>query len=319
MREAAFIRKNRTKWQDIEEMLNKHNTADPDQLAHYFIELNDDLSYAQTWFPQSSNTQYLNQLAARTHHNIYKNKNESKSRLVSFWKYELPELYYKHRKQILISFLIFSLSMGIGALSAAHDDTFVRLIMGDAYVNKTLENIEKGDPMAIYKSQPGSLMFLGITTNNIRVSFYAFAAGVLFSFGTGMILFQNGVMLGAFQYFFYQKGLLATSALTIWIHGTLEISAIIIAGAAGLTMGNSILFPGTLPRMASFKKGARSGIKMVTGLVPVFIAAGFLESYITRQTDWPDLIKIMIIGTSAAFILWYFIIFPSKIAKGTTQ
>src|SRR3546814_13017991 len=84
-------------------------------------------------------------------------------------------------------------------------------------------------------------------------------------------------MLGAFQFFFYQKGLLLTSVLSIWIHGTLEISAIIIAGSAGLVMGNSLLFPGTWSRLESFRRGARRGLKIVIGLVPVFITAALLE------------------------------------------
>src|SRR3546814_12119350 len=110
-------------------------------------------------------------------------------------------------------------------------------------------------------------MFLYIAFNNIKVSFLAFVAGVLFSFGTVWVLFQNGVMLGAFQFFFYQKGLLLTSVLSIWIHGTLEISAIIIAGSAGLVMGNSLLFPGTWSRLESFRRGARRGLRSEEGRV----------------------------------------------------
>jgi uncharacterized membrane protein SpoIIM required for sporulation len=125
-------------------------------------------------------------------------------------------------------------------------------------------------------------------------------------------------MLGAFQYFFYQKGLLLTSFLTIWIHGTLEISAIIIAGAGGLVMGNSILFPGTYPRLTSFKNGAKKGIKVIVGLIPVFIVAGFLESFITRLTEMHWIIKVLIISSSAAFIIYYFIIYPIKIHKRAT-
>jgi uncharacterized membrane protein SpoIIM required for sporulation len=156
-------------------------------------------------------------------------------------------------------------------------------------------------------------MFLAITWNNIKVSFYAFILGIFLSFGTGYILFSNGLMLGSFQYFFYSKGLLLTSVLTIWIHGTLEISAIVIAGCAGLVMGNSILFPGTYSRLESFKKGARQGLKITVGLIPIFIMAGFLESYVTRLTEMPVWIKASIIGISAFFIIYYFILYPIKL------
>ena len=312
MREAAFVKQNERRWESFESMLRQPHQTNPDRLADYFVQLTDDLAYAQTHYPRSNTTVYLNNLAAKVHQAIYRNKKEDRSRILTFWKDELPRLYYEARRPLLYAFLIFTLSGLVGALSAAHDDTFVRLILGDAYVNMTLSNIERGDPMAVYKGMHQSDMFFAITFNNIRVSFMAFAMGLLLSVGSGLIMFYNGVMLGAFQYFFYQKGLLLTSFLTIWIHGTLEISAIVLAGAAGLVMGNSILFPGTYPRMESFRRGARRGLKMVIGLVPVFVAAGFLESFVTRLTEWPAFVKLIIIGLSAFFIIYYFVIYPTQ-------
>ena len=208
----------------------------------------------------------------------------------------------------------------MGAVSVAHDDSFVRLILGDSYVNMTLENINNDDPMAVYKGAEESSMFLRITLNNIRVSFYAFVLGVLVPLGTPFILINNGIMLGSFQYFFFQKGLFLTSFLTIWIHGTLEISAIVIAGGAGIVMGNSILFPGTFTRLESFKQGARKGMKLVVGLIPIFITAGFLESYATRHTEYPIFIKSGIILISAAIIIYYFFIYPEIVYnRGRTE
>ncbi|HEY8401345.1 MAG TPA: stage II sporulation protein M [Cytophagaceae bacterium] len=315
MRETAFIRLNEEKWKGYEKILQFPKKSSPDELAELLIVLTDDLAYARTNYPQSVTTKYINSLALKVHQAIYKNKKEEKGRIARFWMYELPLLFRSHHKKLLYSFLIFAVSVMIGALSAAYDDTFVRLIMGDAYVNMTLDNIEKGDPMAVYKDENKTAMFLGITYNNIKVSFFTFIFGVFFSFGTGYILFQNGVMLGAFQYFFYKKSLFLTSVLTIWIHGTLEISAIIIAGCAGMVMGNSILFPGTYTRLESFKHGAKQGIKIVIGLIPVFIMAGFLEGFVTRLTDMHWLLKVGIIGFSAFFIIYYFIIYPIKLNK----
>ncbi|GAB3818017.1 hypothetical protein GCM10028895_14750 [Pontibacter rugosus] len=122
-------------------------------------------------------------------------------------------------------------------------------------------------------------------------------------------------MLGAFQYFFYKQGLLLTSVLTIWIHGTLEISAIVIAGCAGLVMGNSLLFPKTHTRLHAFRQGARQGLKIVIGLVPIFITAGFLEGFVTRHTQMPLALSLFIILLSAAFILYYFILYPRLLHK----
>lgn len=311
MREAAFIRKNKLKWKSFE----TQQASSPDELAERFIELTDDLAYARTFYPESDTTAYLNTLTGRSHQAIYKNKKEKQNRFVAFWKYELPYLFRQHHRTFFYSFLIFAIACGIGALSAALDDTFVRLILGDSYVNMTLENIRNGDPMAVYKGQGEAEMFLFITYNNIKVSFLAFVLGVFFSVGTFWVLFQNGVMLGAFQYFFYKQGLLLTSVLTIWIHGTLEISAIVIAGCAGFVMGNSLLFPKTYSRLHSFKQGARQGLKIVVGLVPVFITAGFLEGFVTRHTEMPIALSLFIILSSAAFIVYYFIIYPRSLHK----
>ena len=313
MREVTFLQKNADKWKEIEVILSSKDKVDPDKLADLFVELTDDLSYARTFYPGSKTTQYLNSLTAKIHQSIYKSKKERKERFIQFWKYEVPLLFYKHKMKIIISFTIFILSMSIGIVSSAGDSGFVRLIMGDSYVNMTLENIDKGDPLAVYKQMNGVDMFLGITFNNIRVSFIAFIFGLFFSFGTAWILMSNGIMLGAFQYFFHIHGLLIDSILVIWIHGTLEISSIIIAGAAGLVLGNSILFPGTYSRRQSFRIGAKEGLKMVVSLVPIFITAGFLESFVTRHTGMPIYLSLTIILGSLAFVVWYFFIYPVKI------
>jgi len=313
VKEITFLKQNADKWQQFENLISTKGNSDPDLMADLFIQLTDDLSYSKTHYPKAKTTQYLNSLAARVHQEIYKNKKEKKSRIITFGKYELPFIFKNSHKQLLYAFLIFSIAVLIGAVSSAYDDSFVRLIMGDSYVNMTLENIDKGDPMAVYKKMNEVDMFLGITVNNIYVSFLCFAFGIFFSLGTGYLLFTNGIMLGAFQYFFYAKGLLLESVLVIWIHGTLEISAIIIAGCAGLTLGNSFLFPGTFSRAASFVRGAKQGVKIAVGLVPIFIAAGFLESFVTRHTQMPMWLSLTIILGSLTFIIWYFIIYPIRL------
>ncbi|MBC5994546.1 stage II sporulation protein M [Pontibacter cellulosilyticus] len=306
MREAVFIRKNKLKWKSYESQAG----TSPDALADRFIELTDDLAYARTFYPESETTGYLNSLAGKTHQAIYRNKKVKQNRFYTFWKYELPYLMRQHHRQLFYAFVVFAVAFGLGALSAALDDTFVRLILGDSYVNQTLQNIRNGDPMAVYKSQGEAEMFLMITINNVKVSFMAFALGVFFSLGTFWVLFSNGIMVGAFQFFFYKQGLLLTSVLTIWIHGTLEISAIVLAGTAGFVMGNSLLFPKTYSRLHSFKQGARRGLKIVVGLVPIFITAGFLEGFVTRHTEMPMTLSLFIILSSAAFIIYYFILYP---------
>lgn len=314
MQEANFLKKNAQKWQEFEYSLSRERLP-ADELYYIFTVLTDDLAFARSNFPKSRTSTYLNGLATKAHQRIYKNKREKSGRFVNFWLYELPLLFYESRRAMQLSLLIFLVAVGIGVISAANDETFVRLILGDYYVNMTIENIRSNDPMAVYKSRSEIQMFLGITLNNIRVAFTAFGLGILASFGTAYILLINGIMLGAFQYFFFEYDLLFTSALTIWIHGTLEIAAIVVSGGAGITMGNALLFPGTYPRLYALKQGAFRGTKIVIGLVPVFIIAGFLESFITRLTDAPILFKLLIILGSAAALIYYFGIYPYRLLK----
>lgn len=232
-----------------------------------------------------------------------------------FFLLSLPLEMYRSQKQLLTAFLFFSIAILIGVVSSHIDPEFSRVILGDGYVDMTIDNINEGDPMAVYKQQQETSMFMGITQHNIRVAFFTFILGVLFSVGTAFFLTFNGIMLGAFQHFFYLKGLFLTSFLTIWIHGALEISAIIIAGCAGMVMGNGLLFPKTLTRQQSFQINARRGMKILLGTVPIFIVAGFLEGFVTRLTDMPDILKWAIILFSFAFIVGYFVIYPIIVAK----
>ena len=315
MREAAFVKQNKDKWLRFESVLSNNAQLNPDELSDLYIEITDHLSYAQTFYNGSNTEFYLNQIASKAHLKIYKTKKEPKNRIISFYKTEFPTLIYHHHRELLIAFLVFTLFVIIGVFSAANEGDFVRAILSDGYVNITLENIEKEDPMAVYKKQGEFNMFLGITLNNIKVALFAFALGILMGLGSLYIMMKNGIMLGSFQYFFYDQGLLWESARTIWIHGTIEISVIIVAGCAGLVLGNGMLFPGTYTRLESFKRGVKNGLKILTSTIPFFVIAGFLEGFVTRHTEMPDWLAILIIGASLFLILFYYVIYPRRLHK----
>lgn len=319
MKEVTFIRQNIEKWRDMELIVEGDINATPDRQADTYIDLTTDLAFAQTHYPNSRITLYLNDLASALHNKIYRNKRENVSRLLTFWTQEIPQTIYEARHALLTSFVIFAVSVLIGMVSQLGDDSFARLILGDQYVDMTLQNIEKGAPMAVYDSGGQTEMFLGITFNNVKVSFLVFVYGVLTSLGTGFLLFQNGVMLGSFQTFFFQQGLGFESMLAIWLHGTLEIWAIIVAGAAGITLGNGWLMPGTYGRMTSFMQAARRGLKIIVGTVPVFITAAFIEGFATRHTEWGTWPRLAIIVASALFILYYYFYLPMRAGKEMTN
>ena len=290
-------------------------TSNPDELANRFIQITDDLAYAKTFYPKSKTTEYLNGLAATLHQSIYKNKTEKGNRFITFWKYELPLLFKEYQKQLLYSFIFFAVFTAMGVFSAKYDDSFLRLILGDRYVDMTNANIAKGDPFGVYKDEGEFTMFVGIASNNIYVALINFVAGIVFSVGSVLLLFQNSLMLGAFEGFFFSKGLGMQSILVIFIHGTLEMSSFVIASAAGLVLGNSLLFPKTYTRIVSLKKGAKDGMKLVIGIVPVLLVAAFFESFVTRHTGMPVWLSISILASSLTFVIWYVIIYPNLLYK----
>ena len=309
MRETGFIEQNKEKWAKFEKVL-EHHQRDPEELSELFIQVTDDLSYSRTFYPNRSVRVYLNNLAQKVFTKIYRNQRGKTSRFVHFWVEELPRINYECRRVHLISFLVFALSMAIGALSTLYDPEVPSVILGEWYVNMTERNIADEDPMRVYKEAKELDMFFSITYHNLRVAFQTFVYGAFFALGTLYFLVFNGVMVGAFQTFFYQKGVFLDSFLTIWVHGTLEISAIIIAGTAGLVMGSGLLFPGTYNRLQSFMISAKKGLKIMLGIAPVFVLAGFIEGFLTRYTDAPIYLRLGIIISSLLVILAYYWWYP---------
>lgn len=309
MRETKFIEQNQEKWAEYEEML-RQNRKDPDKLNDLFVQITDDLSYARTFYPNRSVRVYLNGLAQQILHSVYRGRRFPMSRLWRFWADEMPQVMWEARRTLWLSFAIFAFAVLLGVVSSMIEPDFARIILGDGYVDMTIENIEKGDPMAVYKQREAFGMSLGIALNNLWVALLTAILGVLASLGTVFLLLTNGIMLGSFQWFFVERGLFWDSFLTIWIHGTLEISAIIIAGAAGLTAGSGLLFPGTYRRLQAFQISARRGMKIFIGLVPVFALAAFFEGFLTRFTQTPDVVRGAFILASLAFVLWYFVWLP---------
>ncbi len=310
MTEREFIKQNKEKWEALESQLQGIQ-KDPDVLVDLFVKVSGDLSYARTFFPNRSVRLYLNGLTQKVFDQIGKRKKRiGFFGIKYFFRHTLPQGVIKSKNAFFLSLGVFVIAVAIGVISTAHDPDFPVLILGHDYVKMTNENINNGDPMAVYKDDGMVDMFLGITINNIRVSMLAFVLGLLGTLGTIILLLHNGIMLGTFQYFFYQKGLFATSFFTIWIHGTIEISSIIIAGAAGIVLGNSILFPKTHGRWVSLQKGAYRSLRILLGTVPLFIVAGLLESFVTRHTQWPMWIKAGIIVVSLLLILYMWVIYP---------
>ena len=318
MREKEFIDKNKEEWRSFEQEFEKQH-KDPQKLSELYIKIINDLSYALTHYRNRTVRYYLNSVSRDLYLRVNKYRLPAKDFTKTFWTEELPSILYFSRKELLVSLLVFLIAVIAGMFSTHQDPDFARAILGDSYVNMTLENIEKGDPMAVYKDEDAFGMFLQITLNNIYVSVLVFVTGLFAGVGTVGMLISNGVMLGSFQYFFFNEGIGGEAALTIWQHGTIEISSIVIAGGAGLLIGRSFIFPGTYTRSQALKDNALKALKIITGLIPMFVLAGFIESYVTRQTELAPAVRIAVIVLSAILILGYYAVLPFLIPAATRE
>lgn len=309
MQETEFIRQNKDKWHELETVL-RSPSKDPDRLTNLFIESTDDLSYSRTYYPNRSVRVYLNDLAQQVFQTIYKNKRREKKRFSAFWLNELPDAMWYARRQLLWSFVIFLTGIASGILSSVANPEFASVVLSAGYVAQTEENIASNDPMAVYKSMQPFQMFLYIAWNNIQVTMLVFILGILFGIGTIYQLFFEGIRLGAFMYFFYERDLFSDAFFAVMLHGTLELSMVVLAGTAGLVIGKGLMFPGTYSRLQSLMLAARHAFRIFIAVALVLVLAAFIESFATRHTEMPNVLRGTIIGLSFLFVLSYFVIYP---------
>ena len=311
MREALFIKKNKDRWVKNQQM----PPDDPDEMAKEFTQLVDDLAYAKTFYPSGKVTKYINTEASKIYLSIYKNRKEESNRIATFWKKDLPLVIRKHHGVILFTFVIFLIFFVIGYFTSKQDEELVRNMFGDNYVDETVRNIEKGNPFGIYEGGNPFSMWLYIMVNNIRVMLLGYTSGLFCGVPTTIILANNAGMVGVFDQLFAAQGLGINFWIVVFVHGTLEITALIIGAAAGIILGKSFLFPGTIRRWDAFKNGAKDSIKIIVGLLPVLALAAFFESFITRLYNDISVFTTLVFALSVLFVIWYFILYPIRVQK----
>ncbi len=318
MREVYFIKQNKEKWLGIEQVIQGKIKKNPDDLSSLYINLVNDLSFAQTYYPKSNTTVYLNHLSSQIFQKIYKTKRVEENRFLYFFTTEVPLLVYRYRRYLGYAFLFFILFTMIGVLSAIYEKDFLAVTIpdGEAYVNETIENIKSGNAVGVYQSGSTWGSTIGIIFNNIGVGAKLYIYGIFGGVGTLWALLSNSVMLGAFQYFFYDYGALGDSARGIWLHGVFEIFSMVVEAMCGLILGASILFPRTLSRFNSFKNGFKDSFKIFLSTVPFTVCAGIIEGYVTRHAlKMPLFLNLIIIFGCLFIIGFYYFVYPSVVNK----
>jgi RND family efflux transporter MFP subunit len=307
----TFIRKKKPLWDELEQVLRRKTRGrhalkreDLEKLGRDYRAVTSDLAYARARYPEDQVTGYLNQLVARTHAHVYRRKRNDLGRIYRFYLYGFPRLFRATGTYTLVSFLVVALFGYMGYAACSLEPELIRTLLSDGYVDMTERNIMEGTPLAVYGSGPSPILSSFVMSNNILVTFNAFALGILFGAGTLYVLAANGLMLGAFFQLFHLHGMLPRALSTVMIHGTIELTCVIIAGGAGLHFGKALLFPGSYLRREALQLYGARAIKLVLGVVPLLVIAGVLEGFVTPQEP-PTAVRLVIIGVSLLLLAVY--------------
>ena len=236
-----------------------------------------DLSAVRSDRASGTLEEYLNGLLSRAHNRIYSGR---KAGFGSVWRFlarDYPRIFRRLFPYVATSFLIFLAGAVLGTLLTLSRPEFMRVMLGPAML-ATIEHHQMWTHSIVsMKPQASS----AILTNNIGVSFMAFAGGILAGIGTLFLMFQNGLQMGVISTACSQAHMALDLFSFVAAHGALELPSIFIAGGAGLRLATALLFPGMLSRRDSLANGAGEAIRLLAGVVPLLIVAGILEAFLS--------------------------------------
>jgi uncharacterized membrane protein SpoIIM required for sporulation len=248
---------------------------------------------------------YLEQLCTRAYFQIYGAPLTARRQLARFFISGWPRAIASLWRETVIATILMVLGGVVGYLLVTNDPSWYYSIVppelaqgrdpsaSAATLREVLYSGDDSDPLTTFATY--------LFTHNSQVALFAFALGFAFAVPTALLLVYNGLMLGAFAAIYVQKGLGLALGGWLVIHGSTELFAITLAGAAGFRIGLAVAFPGRSGRLDSAVAAGRTGGTAMAGVVLMLLVAGLLEG-IGRQTiqlDW----QRYAVGT-AVFVLW---------------
>ena len=236
-----------------------------------------DLSAVRSDRASGTLEEYLNQLLSRAHNRIYSGRKAGIGSVVRFMAREYPRVFRRLFPYVLTSFLIFLTGAALGTLLTLSRPEFMRLLIGPAMVETINRHEMWTHSLLSVKPQAST----AILTNNISVSFMAFAGGIAGGIGTIYLMFFNGLQMGVISTACARAHMALDLFSFVSAHGALELPSIFIAGGAGLRLGAGLLFPGMLARKDSLARAARDAIRLLAGVVPLLFIAGMLEAFLS--------------------------------------
>jgi uncharacterized membrane protein SpoIIM required for sporulation len=251
-----------------------------------------DLATARQVLPGSSTTAALETLYASFHALIHRPARNSWASVLHKLRVEIPQTMHELRPALQWLALLFVMSAAAGWWLIDSHPTLISLVASDAMIDR----VEAGGLWTdgILNVAPASVLSAKIFTNNIVVSLFAFCSGVFYGLGTFYAIANNGVMLGALFAFTRQHGVDDRLLSFVFAHGVVEISMILVAGAAGTALGEALMRPQNDGRAASLQRClARVGPVLVLACV-VLIGCGLIEGFVSPNETYPAVSRAVI-------------------------
>lgn len=312
-----FIEARRPDWRRLELLLERADRTGfqlrPDEareLGRLYRRASADLCLAQARTANAALLRYLNDLVARAYSLIYSGRKFRLRGAWDFFVHGFPALVRARSRAVALSAALMLAGALFGFIAATLDEDARHFLLPEQFrdVAEAIEAAPKKHQGGAIPAGDASVMSSAIMTNNIRVCFFAFALGVTMGLGTGVILFYNGLMIGVLAAYFHQAG--ADLAIAFWAlilpHGVIELTAIFIAGAAGLLLGAALLAPGDLTRRQALRRRGAEAVRLAVGTVPLLVLAGLVEGFVTPQGFLPAGAKIVFAGMTAVGLVAYF-------------
>ncbi len=250
----------------------------------------------------------VNHLLARAHHIIYSSRRSSWRNFFLFLRDGYPRVFRRQIGSVFASLILLLLGTVLATAFSLANPHFAAPILGPRVMNSIARHEMWTHSIVSVAPQAAS----GIMTHNITVSMLAFAGGLAFGTISVYLMFLNGLMLGAVAVACQRAGM----AIPLWSfvvpHGSLELPAIVIAGAAGMHLGRGMLFPGIYRWKDSVAKAGAEAVQLVSGTIPMLFVAGCLEGFFSPSSA-PVALKFSV--GAALFVLlnvWLFRPLPNE-------
>ena len=310
-----YLTTHRPEWDRLRSLTSRVNgssskltRSELDEFVALHHRVSAQLSFVRGFYGDPGLVTELNGLVAGSNAVLYRRTSSTRSALRRFFSISFPAAVWHIRRAVLVSFLALAIPWGVAAAWLGNRSEALDLAVDAETRNALVER----DFEEYYSSTAAEEFAVKVLVNNIQVSFLAYALGVTFGLGTLFILAFNGFNVGATHGVFIAAGAQGTFFGLITPHGLLEISAVIIAGAAGLSMGWALVHPGDRTRARAFGTEGRRSIAVIIGLILAFVVAGFIEGFVTPGLPlWP---RIGVGASIWAAFVTYIVVFGQRAA-----